>query len=83
MVLNTFLLICFFKAGLDIESENVSLDVYLMNGNKVSLDIKTTDQTDDVLEATMKKIGLTEKFYYYFALFFVRKEDKGGGICSK
>ena len=78
-----FPLIFCFKAGLDIESENVSLDVYLMNGNKVSLDVKTTDQTDDVLEATMTKIGLPEKFYYYFALFFVSKEEKGGGIRSK
>ncbi|XP_066926055.1 sorting nexin-17-like isoform X2 [Clytia hemisphaerica] len=68
------------QAGLDIPSENVSLDVFLMNGNKVTLEISTTDQTDDVLEAAMTKIGLQEKFYYYFALFFVRKEDNGGGI---
>ena len=54
-----------------------------MNGNKVTLEISTTDQTDDVLEAAMTKIGLQEKFYYYFALFFVRKEDNGGGIRSK
>lgn len=60
------------------EAKNVDLDVYLMNGNKVTIEVSTTDQTDDVLEIAMKKIGLPEKFYYYFALFMVRKDDDGG-----
>lgn len=54
-----------------------------MNGNKVTIDISTTDQTEDVMDAAMTKIGLADKFYYYFALFLVRKEDIGGGIRSK
>ena len=32
------------------EAEAVSLDVYLMNGHKISVNILSTDQTDDVLE---------------------------------
>ena len=68
--------------GLDEPAENVNLDVYLMNGNKVTIEVSSTDQTDDVLEIAMKKIGLTEKFFYYFALYLVQKEDNGG-ISSK
>lgn len=71
----------FLKAqqmGLDEPAENVNLDIYLMNGNKVTIEISTTNQTDDVLEIAMKKIGLTEKFYYYFALYLVQKEENGG-----
>ena len=30
--------------------ENVSLDVYLMNGHKISISIVSTDQTEDILE---------------------------------
>lgn len=53
-----------------------------MNGNKVSIEVSTKDQTDDVLETAMKKIGLPTKYFYYFALFMVRK-DEDGGISSE
>ena len=45
-----FLIFYFMQNGRDIESEEVSLDVYLMNGNKVSVDVLTTDQSEDVFE---------------------------------
>ena len=32
--------------------ENVQLDVYLMNGQKVALNIQSTDRTDEVLEVS-------------------------------
>ena len=32
------------------KSENVKLDVYLLNGHKKCVEILSTDQTDDVLE---------------------------------
>jgi len=63
----------------EVAPEDVVLDVYLMNGNKVSIGVSSTDQTDDVLDAAMKKIGLAEKFFYYFALFLV-EQNKSGGI---
>jgi len=35
------------------KSENVALDVYLMNGNKLTVNIVSTDQRDDVLEVKL------------------------------
>ena len=33
-------------------TESVEIEVYLMNGQKVALGIKSTDRTDDVLEVS-------------------------------
>ena len=33
-------------------TESVEIEVHLMNGKKVALDIKFTDRTDDVLEVS-------------------------------
>lgn len=43
-------LVVFFKESLKASSESVQLDIYLMNGQKVALNIQSTDRTDDVLE---------------------------------
>ncbi|KAK2192521.1 hypothetical protein NP493_28g03019 [Ridgeia piscesae] len=58
------------------KSENVALDVYLMNGNKLTVNIVSTDQRDDVLEAVAAKLDLAEELVYYFGLFLVKKEAK-------
>lgn len=43
--------------------EDVQLDVYLMNGQKVALNIQSTDRTDDVLEV----------MYHLIPWYFVHK----------
>ena len=43
-------LVVFFKESLKVSSESVQLDIYLMNGQKVALNIQSTGRTDDVLE---------------------------------
>ena len=40
------------QASQRAEPEDVTLDVYLMNGHKITLSILSTDQTDDVLEVS-------------------------------
>ncbi|KAI8497403.1 PREDICTED: sorting nexin-17-like [Branchiostoma belcheri] len=60
------------------EPEAVELDVFLMNGHKISVSISSTDQTDDVLETVASQIELSDDFVYYFALFLVKKEKDGG-----
>lgn len=57
--------------------ENVTLDIFLMNGHKISLNITSTDQTEDILEALASQIDLPDDFVYYFGLYLVKKEDKG------
>jgi len=57
--------------------ENVCIDMYLMNGNKLSLSIVSTDQTDSVLETAAQQMSLPEDLTYYFGLYLLRKEDVG------
>ncbi|KAL4218167.1 Sorting nexin-17 [Mactra antiquata] len=75
-VFNSFLL----SAQQDTQKEkpeNVSLDVYLMNGHKISVNIISTDQTEDVLESVASQIDLPDDFVYYFGLYLVKKEGEG------
>lgn len=59
------------------QPENVNLDVYLMNGHKITVNIISTDQTEDVLETVANQIDLPDDFVYYFGLFLVKKEEDG------
>lgn len=65
------------KESLKASSESVQLDIYLMNGQKVALNIQSTDRTDDVLEALMTEIDLNEELVYYFGLFLIKRADDG------
>lgn len=58
-------------------SEASSLDVYLMNGHKITVKIMSTDQTEDLLEAVASQIELPDEYVYYFGLYLVQKEDGG------
>eukprot|EP00794_Sanderia_malayensis_P011738 gene11738-12958_t len=60
-------------------SEEVILDIYLMNGNKFAVNILSTDDTDHVLETAMHKIGLSHDFFHYFALFLMKENDVNNG----
>ncbi|XP_071804503.1 sorting nexin-17-like [Asterias amurensis] len=61
------------------------LDVFLMNGHKITVNIMSMDQTDDVLEAVASEIGLKSDLVFYFALFLVKKdeEDERGTIVRR
>lgn len=58
-------------------SEPVILDIFLMNGHKISVNITSTDQTEDVLEAVASQIEIPEEHVYYFGIYLVKKEDDG------
>jgi sorting nexin-17 len=53
----------------------VSIDIYLPNGNKQNIDVMSTDQAEDVLEAFCRKIKLREDFVYYFGLFLMKVSE--------
>ncbi|EDO37172.1 predicted protein [Nematostella vectensis] len=71
------------KETLQALSETVTLDVYLMNGSKVSLKVLSTDSTDDVLEAAMREIKLSEELFHYFALFLIKREEDGEATIQR
>ncbi|XP_013392676.1 sorting nexin-17 [Lingula anatina] len=56
------------------EPERVTLDVFLMNGHKITVNILSTDQTEDVLETVASNIELKDDFVFYFGLYLVKKE---------
>uniref|UniRef100_A0A2C9M5Q8 Ras-associating domain-containing protein n=1 Tax=Biomphalaria glabrata TaxID=6526 RepID=A0A2C9M5Q8_BIOGL len=59
------------------EAERVTLDAFLMNGHKITVNIMSTDQTEDVLEAVAQQIEIPDDFVHYFGLYLVKKEDDG------
>lgn len=61
-----------------IPTEEVSLEVGLSNGQKVTVNILTSDQTEDVLEAVASKLDLPDDLVGYFSLFLVRESVDGG-----
>uniref|UniRef100_A0A7M4E8J7 Sorting nexin-17 n=1 Tax=Crocodylus porosus TaxID=8502 RepID=A0A7M4E8J7_CROPO len=61
-----------------IPTEEVQLQVLLSNGQKVEVSILTSDQTEDVLEATASKLDLPDDLVGYFSLFLVRESKDGG-----
>ncbi|KAK6294860.1 hypothetical protein J4Q44_G00340860 [Coregonus suidteri] len=61
-----------------IPTEEVPLEIYLSNGQKVTVNILTSDQTEDVLEAVASKLDLPDDLAAYFSLFLVREGVDGG-----
>ncbi|KAM9782684.1 sorting nexin-17 [Neosynchiropus ocellatus] len=61
-----------------IPTEEVALDICLANGQKISANILTSDQTEDVLEAVATKLDLPEDLAGFFSLFLVREDAEGG-----
>ncbi|KAH9512647.1 Sorting nexin-17 [Bulinus truncatus] len=59
------------------EAERVTLDAFLMNGHKITVNIMSTDQTEDVLESVAQQIEIPDDFVHYFGLYLVKKEDDG------
>jgi len=62
------------KATRKTIAEDVDLEIYLMNGNKFTISVFSTDETNEVLENAMAKIGISSQLFHYFALFLVKYE---------
>ncbi|KAM4694069.1 sorting nexin-17 [Discoglossus pictus] len=55
-----------------IPTEEVQLEVFLSNGQKVKVTVLTSDQTEDVLEAVTSKLDLPEDLIGYFSLYLIK-----------
>ncbi|XP_018117353.1 sorting nexin-17 isoform X1 [Xenopus laevis] len=60
-----------------IPTEEVQLEVFLSNGQKVKVSILTSDQTEDVLEAVTSKLDLPEDLIGYFSLYLIKDTSDG------
>ncbi|XP_077365884.1 sorting nexin-17 isoform X2 [Festucalex cinctus] len=61
-----------------IPTEEVALDICLSNGQKVTVNVLSSDQTEDVLDVVASKLDLPEDLVAYFSLFLVREGEEGG-----
>ncbi|XP_068135893.1 sorting nexin-17 isoform X1 [Hyperolius riggenbachi] len=60
-----------------IPTEEVQMEVFLSNGQKVKVSILTSDQTEDVLEAVTTKLDLPEELVGYFSLYLIKDGADG------
>jgi sorting nexin-17 len=74
--LRTFLLHAQQESAL-IEKYETTIDVHLMNGFKITVNIVTTECTSQILEKALKSIGLSDELIFYFGLFLMRKDING------
>ncbi|GAB1606378.1 sorting nexin-17-like isoform X2 [Argonauta hians] len=81
-IFNSFLLNAQQESMQQIE-ESVNLDIYLVNDHKVTVNITSTDQTEDVLEVVASQIEIPEEHTYYFALYLVKREEDHYCIIRK
>ena len=62
------------------KTEEVDLDVFLMNDSKFTIRGLTTLQTEEVLEKACRQIGVPDDLVYYFALFLIQRDEISGKI---
>uniref|UniRef100_A0A1A8FTX0 Sorting nexin-17 n=1 Tax=Nothobranchius korthausae TaxID=1143690 RepID=A0A1A8FTX0_9TELE len=60
-----------------VPTEEVTLDIWLSSGQKVTVNILTSDQTEDVLDVVATKLDLPDDLVGYFSLFLVREGVDG------
>ena len=57
--------------------QDVSIEIYLMNEHRVSVNIKNVEQTDSVLEKVCEELSIPEQFHYCFSLYLIRRDTDG------
>jgi len=79
IVFNGFLLAAQQETASE-KSEEVDLDVFLMNDSKTTVRGLTILQTEEVLEKVCQQLGVPDEFVYYFALFLVQRDETTGKV---
>lgn len=73
-ILNGFLLNAQQETVGDL-SETETLDIFLMNGSKISLNVSTREYSSEILKKVYEHIKLIEKYHFHFALFVIQDES--------
>ncbi|XP_014250419.1 sorting nexin-17 [Cimex lectularius] len=58
-------------------ARGVSIDVFLLNGFKITVNANSNDRSNSVLENACSQINLPSVYVYYFSLFLIKKEENG------
>lgn len=78
-ILNGFLLSAQQETA-DGLSEQETLDIFLTNGSKISLNVSPGEHSGEVLKRVYKHIKLAEKYHFHFALFVIMQDELPGSI---
>ncbi|XP_050445632.1 sorting nexin-17 [Cataglyphis hispanica] len=78
-ILNGFLLNAQQETVGDL-SETEILDIFLMNGSKISLNVPTGEYSGEILKKVYEHIKLVEKYHSHFALFIIIQDELSGNI---
>lgn len=78
-LLKGFLLSAQHETNCEIHQE-MNLEIYIMNGFQISLNVLTTDRTEQVLAKACKQINLPSEYINYFSLFLIKKEENSVDI---
>jgi len=73
---NTFLLSAQQETRRE-RTENVNLDVYLMNEHRITVSVLTIERSDVVLERVCASLAVPDELVYCFSLFLIRRDDDG------
>ncbi|XP_029662616.1 sorting nexin-17 [Formica exsecta] len=80
-ILNGFLLNAQQETVGDLsETETETLDIFLMNGSKISLNVSTREYSGEILKKVYENIQLLEKYHSHFALFIIIQDELSGNI---
>lgn len=81
-LLRTFLLSAQQESAA-IDTRETTIDVYLMNGFRISVNCYTNDYSMKVLSKACQNIDLPCSYVNYFSLFLMRKDNDGGVILIR
>ena len=70
------------RAQQEVLTEEVSLEMLLSNGQRVLVNVLTSDQTEYVLEGVAAKLDIPDDLIGYFSLFLVREKEDGAFSCE-
>jgi len=76
---NTFLLTAQQETRRE-RTEEISLDVFLMNEHKITVSVLNTEQSDAVLEQVCAQLSIPEDLVHCFSLFLIRRHEDTGDI---
>ena len=57
--------------------ENISIDIFLLNEQRININIQTVEQTDSVLSKVCSQLNVPEEFQSCFSLFLIRRDFDG------
>lgn len=81
-LLRSFLLTAQQESGA-VQNTEVTFDVYLLNGHRIPVKCWATDCSSKLLELVCTDLALPRDFTYYFALYLLRKDEKGDVVITR